>query len=406
MKIISEMTTDHPSRLITRNFCILFMAHLFFGFSFWPYVLLPVFIQDMGSSLAEVGIIMGAASVSGMLIRPWSGDALDRVGRRSSLLAGGLIFFLTHLFYLMIDQIGPFIYFVRLCHGLSMGILFATFFTFAADITPNTRLTEGIALFGIGGHLSGAFGVPMGEFLIRTGGYSALFKACAGFTILFTLMGYFLKEPQKTGPMPKFRLVDFFHTGFHTANRVPLVANGLFALSLISYMIFLKPYAHEQGLTVTHFFLAYSLSAVAIRIVGGKWPDRFGLKTVLYPAFFLLAAGIIVIAMWPSPAGLMIAGAFCGIGHGFVFPILSVFLIHRAPENERGRSMALFTLLFDVGFFIGSPLLGYTAEHFGYSSMFFLSAVSAISAIFIFILFDQETPVPTAAKAGMPPPSA
>ncbi len=394
----TETLQYQTTPIFTFNFTLLFMAHLFFGFSFWPYVLLPVFIQNLGSNLAEVGIIMGAASVSGMIMRPWSGDALDRVGRRSCLLAGGLIFFVTHMFYLRIDQIGPFIYFVRLFHGLSMGILFATFFTFAADITPVQRRTEGIAIFGIGGHLSGAFGVPLGEFLIRTGGYPLLFKTCAGFTLLFTLVSYFLKEPKKTGTQPRFHLSDFFRTGFLPKNRVPLIGNGLFALGLISYMVFLKPYAYEKGFTVTFFFLAYSLSAVVIRLVGAKWPDQFGLKTVLYPSFISMTLGILLLAFWPSPIGLLVSGVLCGVGHGFVFPILSVLVINRATENERGRSMALFTLLFDVGFFIGAPLWGYIAEHFGYRPMFYLSAISTLIAIGLFVFFDQSEPTLSPAK--------
>ncbi|MBN4049994.1 MFS transporter [Nitrospira defluvii] len=399
-----EDMKEQVSPLFTRNFKLLFMAHLFFGFSFWPYVLLPVFIQDLGSNLAEVGIIMGAASVSGMIVRPWSGDALDRIGRRSCLLAGGLIFLLTHGFYLLVDQIGPFIYFVRLFHGLSMGILFATFFTFAADITPPQRRTEGIAIFGIGGHLSGAFGVPLGEFLIRSGGYPLLFKACAVFTVLFTVFSYFLKEPQKIGNQARFRLGDFFKAGFQPENRVPLIGNGLFALGLISYMVFLKPYANEQGLSVTFFFMAYSLSAVLIRLVGGKWPDQFGLKTVLYPSFVSLALGIFLLALWPSSIGLLVSGVLCGIGHGFIFPILSVLLINRGSDKERGRSMALFTLLFDVGFFIGAPLWGYIAQHFDYPAMFTLSAISALLAIVVFVFFDQKDPVLVPAKVSTDPP--
>ncbi|VAX29806.1 hypothetical protein MNBD_NITROSPIRAE01-47 [hydrothermal vent metagenome] len=400
-----EDIKEKDASLFTRNFTLLFMAHLFFGFSFWPYVLLPVFIQDLGSNLVEVGIIMGAASVSGILIRPWSGHALDRIGRRSCLLAGGLIFLLTHGFYLLVDQIGPFIYFVRLVHGLSMGILFATFFTFAADITPPQRRTEGIAIFGIGGHLSGAFGVPLGEFLIRTGGYPLLFKTSAVFTVLFTVLSYFLKEPRKTGNQAKFRLSDFFRAGLQKANRMPLIGNGLFALGLISYMVFLKSYAHEQGLSVTFFFMAYSLSAVLIRLVGGKWPDQYGLKTVLYPSFISLALGIFLLAFWPSPIGLLVSGVLCGIGHGFIFPILSVLLINRGTDNERGRSMALFTLLFDVGFFIGAPLWGYVAQHFGYPAMFILSAANVLLAVVAFVFFDQEDPVLTPAKVSLPPSS-
>ncbi len=382
------MNPKEPS-LLTRNFALLFFAHLFFGFAFWPYVLLPVFLQGLGSNLTQVGIIMGLASISGMFIRPWTGKALDQIGRKKCLLTGGIIFLITHMVYLSIDEIGWILYIVRLLHGLSMGILFATFFTFAADMIPESRRTEGIALFGIGGHLSGALAVPLGEYIIQFGGYSDLFKVCAGFTLLSTGLCYFLKEPENNHEKPEVNLGHFFKTAFKTQNRVPLAVTACFALGLISYMVFLKPYAHSKGLIVTSFFLAYSLSAVFIRLIGRKWPDQFGLKQVLYPALFSLSTGITLLALWPSPIGLLLSGILCGIGHGFIFPILSVLLINRAPSNERGGRMALFTLFFDVGIFIGSPLWGFIANHYGYQLMFLLSAASVLTSVGIFVFLDQ-----------------
>jgi len=389
MKGDAARRVDTPS-LFNLNFFLLFMAHLFFGFAFWPYVLLPVFLQNLGSDLSSIGVIMGAASVSGILIRPWIGVALERIGRKRCLFIGGLIFLVAHFFYLSIDEIGWAIYGVRLIHGLGVGILFSTFFTLAADLSPETRRTEGIALFGVAGHLSGALGIPLGEWVINLGGYTSLFKACAGFTLLFMAFSHFLKTPATHTPNPLFGAKQFMETAALPINRVPLAATGLFAVGLISYMTFLKPYAHTLGIGVSSFFLAYSLTAVAVRLLGGTWPDRFGLMRVLYPALFSLSAGITLLALWPSPSGLILSGVLCGIGHGFIFPILSVLLLNRGPGSERGARMALFTLFFDIGIFIGSPLWGLVAEGFGYTTMFFLSAATVLISVGAFLFLDRR----------------
>ncbi len=383
------LSEEDSPKLLTGNFVLLFMGHLFFGFSFWPYILLPVFLQELGSDLTSIGVIMGSASVAGILIRPWIGVALERIGRRRCLLIGGLIFLLAHLCYLSVTRIGWPIYLIRLVHGFGIGILFSTFFAFAADISPARRRTEGIALFGVAGHLSGALAIPLGEWIIRNGGYPSLFKTCAVFTVLFMAICLFIKEAQKGKGNKLFGVKQFLSATFLPPNRIPLVATGLFALGLSSYMIFLKPYAHAVGLGVSTFFLAYSTTAVMVRLIGGKWPDRFGFMPVLYPAIFSHSVGMILLSFWPSATTLLFAGILCGMGHGFIFPILSVLLINRAPESERGARMALFTLFFEIGLFIGAPLFGFVAEAQGYRTMFFLSAMIVLTSVAAFVFLDR-----------------
>ena len=200
-------------------------------------MLLPAFLQGLGADLLLVGIIMGTTSVSGIAVRPWVGMALDDVGRKKCLLAGGVVFIATNLLYLQVNTIGVFIYGVRLLHGLSMGILMASFFTLAADLSPEDRRTEGIALFGVSGHLSAAIGVMIGEGMVRFGGYGGLFWACAGFALSSVLLSSRISEPghREQGGSRE----GFFRLAGRPQLRLPLVATVGFSISLSSYMVFL-----------------------------------------------------------------------------------------------------------------------------------------------------------------------
>lgn len=378
------------STLFTRHFSLLFAAHLLFGLSFWPYVLLPVFLQGLGADLAHVGIVMGSASLSGILVRPWIGSTLDRIGRRVCLLSGGFIFLTANLSYLWISRIGWGIYAVRLLHGAGMGILMATFFTLAADLSPASRRTEGIALFGVSGHLAGALGVLLGEQILRLGGYGALFQFCAVLAGLSILVSFFIQEPvsRRAGGPAEER---FLKTALKRATRIPLAATLAFAVGMTSYMVFLKPYALSVGFpSISYFFLAYSLTAVAVRLIGANWPERFGLKRVLYPSQLSLAAGVLLTFLWPSPEGWILSGLLCGIGHGFIFPILSVLVISREHEARRGSLMTLFTLFYDLGLFVGAPLLGLIAKWRGYPSMFIAAALVVLASWILFVFLDQD----------------
>ncbi|HSG05782.1 MAG TPA: MFS transporter, partial [Nitrospiria bacterium] len=141
-------------------------------------------------------------------------------------------------------------------------------------------------------------------------------------------------------------------------------------------MVFLKPYALSVGLgSVTSFFVTYTLSATGVRLIGGHWPDRFGLRQILYPATVSMSLGILLFVIQPTFTGLVISGILCGIGHGFIFPILSVIFIESGGEKNRGSLMTLFTMLIDIGLFIGAPLLGLIARGGNYVPMFITAAL-------------------------------
>ncbi len=381
--------TNHRQSLLKRDFVFLFVAHLFFGLAFWPYVLLPAFLQNLGANLLVVGVIMGMLSFAGIVVRPWVGASLDRVGRKKILIAGGLIFLSANLLYHHVDSIGLLIYIVRLLHGMGMGILMATFFTIAADISPKARRTEGIALFGISGHLSGMIGVPVGEIIIGHWGYAGLFTACAIFSFTSILLSLKITDPgyhHPDGPSE-----GFFKLSLNPSIRIPLIATIGFALGLTAYMVFLKPYALSIGInTITVFFLPYTITATGVRIIGGHWPDRFGLKRILYPSIFLFGLGILLLVIMPTPTGLVASGFLCGIGHGFIFPILSVMIVGREETPNRGSLMALFTMVFELGQFIGAPLLGWIATGGNYMPMFLTAALVQALVLTAFALLDRK----------------
>jgi len=391
----SKPASAVEDKILTKDFLLLFMAHLFFGFSFWPFVLLPAHLQNLGADLIGIGLIMGSASVSGILTRPFIGVALDRVGRKRCLLGGCLLVVLASLLYIPVKQLGWAIYATRLLHGLGMGMLMATFFTLAADLAPPGKRTQSIALFGIAGHLSGVIGVPLGEQILLFGGFEALFVSCSGFALLSMLISTRATEPapgKLSGQSPSTdpSVMEFLRGILLRENAVPLLGTCLFALVLTSYMVFLKPFVLKSGTgLVSFFFVAYSLTAVIVRLIGGDWPDRFGLKRVLYPSLIAMSLGLFLIPLMPSSRGLLLSGILCGIGHGFVFPILSVMLIHRAPDAKRGSRMALFTLFFDIGIFIGGPFWGSIAKIQGYKALYFLSAALLLVCWLSFVFFDR-----------------
>ena len=371
-----------PAPILTKNFRLAFAGHFCIGLAFWPYVLLPLFLGNLGYGSFMVGVLMGTASVSGVLIRLWVGGELDRRGRKPILIGAATLFAAVNLGYLLVDEAGPLIYGIRLMHGLSVGPLFAAIMTFAADIIPETRRTEGLAYFGIAGHLSGAIGVILGEWLIGFAGFKALFMFGAAVSAIAVIFFALLSEPKFTGSAGSsqglWRIVK------DRRFVVLWILSLAFSLGLASYFTFLKPFAESAGLTnVSFFFTTYSSIAVFIRIFGARLPQQLGEKLVLTISLGCLAIGILLIVHVPTTWGLMLTGMLCGIGHGYGFPILSSIIIEAADAETRGSVVTFYTLLFDVGFLIGAPLWGLLVSLGGYDVMFTAAAMVVMGGIIL-----------------------
>jgi MFS family permease len=156
-------------------------------------------------------------------------------------------------------------------------------------------------------------------------------------------------------------------------------------------MVFLKPYAQSIGINhVSHFFIAYAMAAIGVRLIGGDWPDRYGPKLALILSLIALSFGILLLVLIPNTVGLVMSGIFCGMGHGFLVPILSVFVVGRGGESFRGGFITLYTMVFDAGVLIGSPLLGLIVKGFSYTALYITTAILILMSVLVLLSFGRS----------------
>jgi predicted MFS family arabinose efflux permease len=378
-------------RIWSADFTAAFAANFFFSLGFWSFVHLPGFLQGLGGREAEIGIVIGSLSISAILIRPWLGRVMDRRGRRPVVVIGGIVNVVAVSLYLTVDSLGPWIYVVRILHGLSEAAIFSVIFTIAADLVPASRRTEGIAMFGVSGLLPLSLGGLLGDWILGHWDYTTLFAASAFVALLALLVSLPIKEsrPKRDESKPQTALMEIF---FDQA-LIPLWVLTLgFVFGLTSYFTFIKTYIGETETgSVGLFFLAYSIASVGLRLLFSWLPDRIGPKRALVPAIAAMVAGILVLANADTAAAVALAGTLCGLGHAFVFPILSALVVNRAHADNRGVAMTLFTSIFDVGALAGAPALGWVIEGSSYGTMFTVAAATVCAFSLAFFLMDRTS---------------
>lgn len=391
------------TRLLTGPFVLAWALSLFSGLAFFLFVHFPGYLEDLGAHEAQIGLIVGTTAAAAIAIRPWVGRAMDRRGRRPVILLGCAIHLVAILLYLTVDAITPWLFVVRIVHGFGEALSFAAVFTYAADIVPDDRRTEGLALFGVSGLLPIAIGGVIGDMILAEGEFRTVFLTSGGLAVIALLIALRLRE--SATPAPDGTLVSFTRPLMQRDLLPMWWVTLVFSFALTAYFTFLRTFVDETGIgSVGAFFGAYATTAILLRLFAGWLPDRIGLKRVLYPAMLVFSAGFLLLAAAHSTLAVVIAGVFCGAGHGYGFPILYAIAFGRAHVLDRGSASAIFTGLFDVGTLTGAPLLGALVAWLGYPAMFRVAAAWVLVGLVAFAAWDRDLPFQRRADAAAAAP--
>ncbi|HHO81501.1 MAG TPA: MFS transporter [Bacillaceae bacterium] len=351
---------------------------LFTGFQFLlPTV--PPYAADLGAGKTAVGIVVGTMPVLAILVRPFVGVALDRLGRRGPLLFGLAVHGLAMGLYALAPSLGGLTGLVaaRALQGIGWGTASTAFGTLAADLVPAERRGEGIGYFGLSSALGMAVGPAIGDWLYARGP-NILFAGAFAFTALaFLLMLPPLpksplgREPSKA----KRTLLSRGWTGllsasFEPASLWPALLAGLMTITYGGIVGFLPLFGREVGVAAAGLF--FSVNAVVtflVRLVAGRAFDRRG-----YPVVALAAlsgtAGLLLLAEARTLSDFLLAAAFYGVAFGVIQPALQAWAVHLSTPERRGAANAMFYSAFDLGIGTGAALCGPIATSAGYRAMY------------------------------------
>src|SRR4030042_1328992 len=97
-------------KILTRDFFLCFFSQVGFSAVFFTLTpTIPIYLSRLGSTEARIGILIGALSVSSLILRPLVGRALLKIPERSFMIAGTLIYAFSSMAYLIAKPFCPFV---------------------------------------------------------------------------------------------------------------------------------------------------------------------------------------------------------------------------------------------------------------------------------------------------------
>ena len=359
-------------------------------------LLLPLYLNYLGASRAEIGAAMAMASIGGLLGRPLVGWGLDVVGRKPVLVVGTLLLTLGMCLVAAITTMGPLVYGMRILVGLGVGTLFTGYFTLAADLVPAERRIEGLALFGISGLVPLAVN-PLAPALGFEPADLRFFFPLMGIGILSSLLFLWGVPDKGEERSPEDVTLAKAMQALRVRAMVPVwTATFVFAGLVAVFMSFVTVAGEARNVgNPAAVWFAYAGGAAFVRLFAAKLPERVGPTQVGIFSLALYSLGFVIAADAVTTWGFVAAGVFAGIGHGYCFPVLSGQVVTRSPIALRGVALAAFMGLWEVARLLLAPSFGALADMTGDGTMMRAAALTGVVGVVLWFVLDRMLPVHT-----------
>lgn len=335
----------------------------------------------------------GAFSVTALLLRPIAGRTADRRGRRPLMIGGALLFALATAAHALAPNLAVLIG-LRLVLGVAEAFFFVAGFAMLADLAPKERAGEALSFNSLALYTGVAIGPSIGEWLQATGGFTVAWLGAAALALAAGLIAITIPERWVPAPVEE--------------PTPPLIHRGAIGPSLglltgvagmAGFFAFVRLYAPEIGLEGAGLvLLVFGFTVVACRIVFATLPDRVPPFRLAAAALGLIAVGLAVTSLVPSPVGLVGGAAVMAVGVAFVTPAFFACLLQRVSSSERGAAMGTVSVFLDIAFGGGPMVLGLVAAAAGIPVAFGVAAlVAATGAVGTGYVALARRPAPTVA---------
>ena len=356
----------------------------FAGFASFGFVLLtlPLYVHDeLDRGSVAIGIAVGSASITAVLLGPPAGRLADRRGRRPLILGGTAVMIGCYLLLALGPSL-PLVVLIRLVAGAGEAAFAIAILTAAADLAPAERRGEAMSLVTTASYLGLTIGPVAADFILGDDRFALNWVVAASLVVLGTVAVIPLGEtrPASAHEAP----------GGWLPPRTALLPGLLVLIALLGFggfVAFSALYARDDlgfdrpGL----IFALFGSVVVLVRTFGRKLPDRLGGRRTLVLCFVNLAIGLAIIGAWQSGAGLIVGTAIFAVGQALSYPAAVLLAMETSSDAERSAVVGGVTAFVDVALSLGAFTLGAVAAVTGYAGAFLVASIVALGGLLVVV---------------------
>ena len=357
---------------------------------------ISIYTKQITNVDTYAGMMTGAFTLAALFIRLLAGKLLDKVGRRKILILGVAITALSTIAYLAINNI-QMIILLRIFQGFGFGISSTAVATIVTDVTPKSRMLEGIGYSGVGITITTAIGPSIALALVGKNyeNFRLLFittTVVAIITILISLKLSYSENTTKTQLSEEGNKANTEEKINERNMLVPAIILFLAAVAESTILAFTALYGIELGFNnIGLFFTINALGILASRLFINQIVSKFGTNAVLSYGLIIFSTSIFGMSIVKTMLQLIIFGFLCGIMMGSLLPIINLMILDSVSENKKGMANAIYYALLDGGYGVGSIIWGEVVMDYGYRSIYAYAGVTLIIGVVIFTIYLMKS---------------
>lgn len=345
---------------------------------------LPLFAQSLGASPNEIGWIVIASTIPGILVSFPAGALADHLGSRRVLLAALFVFASAPFLYLLVDAAWQLMA-VRFYHGFATAIFGTVASAAIAERYASDRAAR-LSTYSSATIVGRSLAPFLGGFLISLASYGAVYVACAISGVLAFGAGLLLRDAAPSRPVRTTRPHFWASLRNVLADRPILLVSLVEAAQYLAFgaiEAFLALYAASLGIPPWQIGIllgAQLVSIVFAKPLMGRVSDRVGRRRVILPGLVLGAASILLLPAASGFAALTALSLSFGLGFATVTSSTAALVADLTRDGRFGASMGVLRTVMDVGQSTGPVITGAMIAVAGYASAFNLLAAILLAA--------------------------
>ncbi len=350
--------------------------------------------QKFNVGMTQAGIVLGTFSAFGLIGTMIGGALTDKFGRKNLILFGLIFSALSTLSLGLVNEFAVLIP-LAVVIGLLSSIAGPAHQAMVADLLPEDKRQEGFGILRVVANMSWIIGPTIGGFVANRS-YFMLFVLDAVIScIVAVIFFYYIPETKpETTEEPESMLKTFAGYGVVLRDYAYV---AFLVVSMVMGIVYQQMYntlsvylRDNHGIEPQGYGFLLTVSAIIVILF------QFKTTRVIkkYPTFIMMALGTFfymigfgmfgfVTVYWLFAAAIVVIT----IGEMVIMPTASALATNFAPEDMRGRYMAIFGLSWALPATIGPSAAGLILDNYNPNLLWYLGAgLCALSVFGFYIL--------------------
>jgi MFS family permease len=407
---IAEVYHDYPAAF-WRLVGVTFIDRLG-GSLLYPFFALYI-TSRFGVGMTQVGVLFSLFFLSSFVGSMIGGALTDRLGRRSMVIFSLLTTSISSVGMGLVGTLDAF-FLVALVGGVFNEVGGPAYQAMVADLLPREKRAQGYGVIRVAFNLAVTIGPAIGGFLAARS-YLMLFLSDALISTITAGLVYFTLPETKPEPVEGSRtesLAGTFGGYLHVLRDAAFM--GFLGASILMGLVYMNMgttlgvYLRDvHGIAESGYGLILSLNAAMVVLLQFPITRRIeGLPPMLVMASgtFLYALGFGLYGLVSSFALFLLAIAIVTVGEMLVAPVAQAVTATLAPEDMRGRYMAVFGFSFGIPFAVGPLLAGLILDNLNPNLLWLAAAILGTIAASLFLLLHNRIRIDEANPGYEPAP--